>query len=114
MTDTRSIPLRTWMANAENLAGHRLSRAEREAEIRKHIADEIRKTAERQAKRDAKRIRDGERLAKKMRDAFPERSKLIGALGMLGSEHAGERAAAALHVERIRAKIGKQWAELIP
>jgi hypothetical protein len=42
-----------------------------------------------------------------------ELSKLIGALGMLGSEHAGERAAAALHVERLRIKLGKQWSELI-
>jgi hypothetical protein len=39
--------------------------------------------------------------------------KLIGALGMLGSDHAGERAAAALQVERLRAKLGKQWNELI-
>jgi hypothetical protein len=42
-----------------------------------------------------------------------ELSKLIGALGVLGSEHAGERAAAALHVERLRAKLGKQWKDLI-
>jgi hypothetical protein len=42
-----------------------------------------------------------------------ELSKLIGALGMLGSEHAGERAAAALQVERLRAKLGKTWRELI-
>jgi hypothetical protein len=42
-----------------------------------------------------------------------EHSKLIGALGMLGSEHAGERAAAALVVERLRVKLGKQWRDLI-
>jgi hypothetical protein len=42
-----------------------------------------------------------------------ELSKLIGALGVLGSDHAGERAAAALMVERLRAKLGKQWEELI-
>jgi hypothetical protein len=40
-------------------------------------------------------------------------SKLIGVLGMLGSEHAGERAAAALLVERLRVKLGKQWQDLI-
>jgi hypothetical protein len=40
-------------------------------------------------------------------------SKRIGALGMLGSQHAGERAAAALQVERLRARLGKQWNELI-
>jgi hypothetical protein len=32
---------------------------------------------------------------------------------MLGSEHAGERAAAALLVERLRVKLGKQWQDLI-
>jgi len=42
-----------------------------------------------------------------------ELSKRIGALGMLGSQHAGERAAAALHVERLRARLGKQWNELL-
>ena len=37
-----------------------------------------------------------------------------GALGMLGSDHAsGERAAAVLQVERFRAKLGKQWRDLI-
>jgi hypothetical protein len=35
-------------------------------------------------------------------------SELIGALGMLGSQQAGERAAAALQVERLRARLGKQ------
>jgi hypothetical protein len=101
------------MANAEAAAGHHLSWPEREAEVRKHMQDEIRKTAERQAKRDAKARRDAERHIKEMHAAFPDRSKLIGALGMLGSDHAGERAAAALQVERIRAKLGKQWAEII-
>ena len=42
-----------------------------------------------------------------------DRTTLIAALGMLGSEHAGERAAAALQAERIRAKLGKQWSEII-
>ena len=42
-----------------------------------------------------------------------ELSKLIGALGMLGSDHAGERAAAALQVERLRRRLGKQWKDLI-
>gem|GEM_PF-3733958 len=41
------------------------------------------------------------------------RSKLVRALGMLGSEHAGERAAAAAAVERLRAMLGRQWEALI-
>jgi hypothetical protein len=39
--------------------------------------------------------------------------KLSKRIGALGSQHAGERAAAALHVERLRARLGKQWNELI-
>jgi hypothetical protein len=56
-----------------------------------------------------------ERRAWKKAEAERERelSKLIGALGMLGSEHVGERAAAALIVERLRVKLGKQWKDLI-
>ena len=52
-----------------------------------------------------------ERPAAKKAAALRERvlSKLIGALGMLGSDHAGERAAAALQVERLRARLGKTW-----
>jgi hypothetical protein len=42
-----------------------------------------------------------------------DRTTLIAALGMLGSEHAGERASAALQVERIRQKLGRQWSNLI-
>jgi hypothetical protein len=34
-------------------------------------------------------------------------------LGMLGSEHAGERDAAALAIERLRQRTGKTWAELL-
>jgi hypothetical protein len=45
--------------------------------------------------------------------SFPERSKLIGALGMLGSEHDGERANAAAAVEHIRRKLGLSWSMLI-
>jgi hypothetical protein len=38
---------------------------------------------------------------------------LVKALGMLGSDHVGERAAAALMAEKQRAKLGKTWNELI-
>jgi len=41
------------------------------------------------------------------------RAKLIKALGMLGSEHAGEQAAAAAKVETFRAMLGCQWETLI-
>ena len=41
------------------------------------------------------------------------RRLLIKALGMLGSDRAGERASAALKVEKFRIKIGKTWDELI-
>jgi hypothetical protein len=61
---------------------------------------------------DAARDRRAARKAQAARER--ELSKLTAALGMLGSAHAGERAAAALHVERLRAKLGKQWKDLIP
>jgi hypothetical protein len=41
------------------------------------------------------------------------RDLLVKALGMLGSEHAGERASAALIVEKQRARLGMTWDELI-
>jgi hypothetical protein len=41
------------------------------------------------------------------------REELIRALRMLGSEHAGERASAALIVERQRARLNRTWDELI-
>lgn len=42
-----------------------------------------------------------------------ERQRLAAILGMLGSEHAGERAAAALQAEAFRKKHGLTWAELL-
>lgn len=42
-----------------------------------------------------------------------ERRRLAGILGMLGSEHAGERASAALHAEAFRKQHGLTWAELL-
>jgi hypothetical protein len=41
------------------------------------------------------------------------RDLLVKALGMLGSDHAGERANAALVVEKQRTKLGMAWDELI-
>jgi hypothetical protein len=43
----------------------------------------------------------------------PERQRLAAILGMLGSAHAGERAAAALQAEALRRKLGLTWAELL-
>ena len=42
-----------------------------------------------------------------------ERQRLAAILGMLGSSHAGERAAAALQAEAFRSKHGLTWAELV-
>jgi hypothetical protein len=42
-----------------------------------------------------------------------ERQRLAAILGMLGSEHAGERAAAGLQAEAFRRKHGLTWAELL-
>ena len=84
-------------------------RAEREA-----------KTAQRKARMaelDRKERNDYARKRRAAQKAADERerelSRLIGALGMLGSEYTGERAAAALLVERLRVKLGKQWRDLI-
>jgi hypothetical protein len=42
-----------------------------------------------------------------------DRQRLAAILGMLGSAHAGERAAAALQAEAFRQKHGLTWAELL-
>jgi len=42
------------------------------------------------------------------------RSRLVKALGMLGSAYDGERASAAETVERLRRATGLQWDDLIP
>ena len=41
------------------------------------------------------------------------RDLLVKCLGMLGSEHHGERASAALKVEEQRARLGRSWQDLI-
>jgi hypothetical protein len=42
-----------------------------------------------------------------------DRRRLARILGMLGSEHAGERASAALQAEAFRKRHGMTWAELL-
>lgn len=61
-----------------------------------------------------------ERLAEmareNLKEAFQEafkRDLLVKALGMLGSAHDGERANAALAVEKLRTEMGLTWDELI-
>jgi hypothetical protein len=83
-------------------------------------AERSAKEASRRARWDELNREERNRAARLRRAAMKaaaerkrELSKLIGALGMLGSEYAGERAAAALAVERLRVKLGKQWQDLI-
>jgi hypothetical protein len=42
----------------------------------------------------------------------PDRIRLVKLLGMLGSDHTGERDAAALAIERLRRERGMSWAEI--
>jgi hypothetical protein len=42
------------------------------------------------------------------------RKLLVKALGMLGSEREGERASAALKVDKFRIRLGRTWDQLIP
>jgi hypothetical protein len=49
----------------------------------------------------------------RVREAPVTRELLVEALGMLGSVHFDERAAAALKIESLRAKLNKTWNELI-
>jgi hypothetical protein len=54
----------------------------------------------------------GVKTAKKKIHSGP-RELLVKALGMLGSDHDGERANAARFVENLRARLGMTWDELI-
>ena len=42
----------------------------------------------------------------------PDRIRLVKLLGMLGSDHTGERDAAAFAIERLRRERGMSWAEI--
>ena len=72
-------------------------------------------TAREKAKADAYDYFEGAIGADAEKDALHSgtRELLIKALGMLGSNQAGERANAALFVEKQRAKLGMTWNELI-
>jgi hypothetical protein len=43
-----------------------------------------------------------------------DRERLAKLLGMLGSDHAGERGNAALAIERLRRERGLSWDEVLP
>jgi hypothetical protein len=47
------------------------------------------------------------------RDHTSDRRRLASILGMLGSEHAGERAAAGLKAEQLRIELGITWVDLL-
>ena len=118
-------------ADKDNYAWYRFDINHKSGPIFHACEGEMSITAQRRAERNAKEAKRRAELAEgsreernraaRMRRATKkeaaererELSKLIGALGMLGSEHAGERAAAALMVERLRVKLGKQWRDLI-
>ena len=87
-------------------AQKRAEREARDAEIKRKVAE-----IERQSRNAEARKRRAWKKAEEARKR--ELSKLIGVLGMLGSEHPGERASAALQAERLRVKMGKQWRDLI-
>jgi hypothetical protein len=98
------------------------------AEAAKAKADAQKATAEaRQAKAEAAKAQaeaareEAEARSARARSNNPNKQKvhsgprdiLVKSLGMLGSDQVGERAAAALIVERDRKKLGMTWDELI-
>lgn len=82
------------------------------AEAAKAKADARKATAEAKAKAESFfRGAFGDATKKKVHSG--PRELLVKALGMLGSNQAGERANAALVVEKQRAKLGMTWDQLI-
>jgi hypothetical protein len=116
-TSAEEAQAQTAKANAE--------RAKAEAQKAKAEASRARAEAKKARSENSKaRAQARERFHDAFAGIFggrPERKKihsgprdlLIKALGMLGSEHAGERASAALVVEKQRARLGMTWQELI-
>jgi hypothetical protein len=93
MTDDQNL------SASDRLRAHLKAAAAREAEFNREYRNRM--ARERRAEKKAAALRER------------ELSKLIGALGLLASPYDGERAAAALQVERLRRKLGKTWQELI-
>jgi hypothetical protein len=116
-----------WRGDGGSVVGHRVVTGVEGVGERLRMITTPSKREQREARRAARSARNAEidrierNAAGRERRATPkakaarerELSKLIGALGMLGSEHAGERAAAALQVERLHTRLGKQWKDFI-
>jgi hypothetical protein len=93
--------------------------AKAKSEAQRAKADAAKAKAEARTAREKEKARAygffrgafGDNKAKKVHSG--PRELLVKALGMLGSDHAGERASAALVVEKQRAKMGMTWDELI-
>jgi type IV secretory pathway VirB10-like protein len=84
------------------------------AEARRAQAEALKAQAEAaRAEAEARSARARANNPNKQKVHSGPRELLVKALGMLGSEHVGERAAAALIVEKHRVKLGMCWDELI-
>jgi hypothetical protein len=89
------------------------AKAKADAEKAKAEADTAKAKADAQkAKANARAHASGVNGEKKAIHSGP-RELLVKALGMLGSDHHGERANAAIVVEKQRAMLGMTWDELI-
>jgi hypothetical protein len=110
-----SRPPTTAEAAAAQAAKANAERAKAEAQKAKAEASKARAEASKARTQARERIHEaffGYRREKKKIHSGA-RDILIKALGMLGSEHAGERDNAARVVEKQRARLGMTWEELI-
>jgi hypothetical protein len=95
--------------------------AKAKADAEKVTAEALRAKAEALKARAEAAKAEADARSARARSNNPNRQKvhsgprdlLVKALGMLGSDHVGERAAAALVVERLRAKLGMTWDDLV-
>jgi hypothetical protein len=109
------------LANAAqaNAAKARAEAAKAGAEAERAIDEAIRKGEALQERLRAEKGYEDARAADVKFDELEwaihsgSRELLVNALGMLGSDRVGERAAAALTAEKQRAQLGKAWDELI-
>jgi hypothetical protein len=108
---TKAAKARAKAAEAEAKAAEALDEAERATE------EAIRKGEALQARIKAEKADADACAPDANRHEYPiysgTRGLLVKALGMLGSNHVGERAAAALMAEKLRVKLDKTWDELI-
>jgi len=82
-----------------------------EREARRVAADQARRERQRWERNWNARKRRAEKKFKAERDS--KIRALIAVLSHLRNENANERANAALMVERVRARLGQEWSELI-